>query len=222
MSVYTIVDPGSTHDGDLHKARQLVEIAADVGSNACKFQLLTSAECQGGNVPMDWEWLPELIELGNQKGIDVFASVFDRSGWDYLIHCKCKSAKLSYSQAHKLDQYPHLPPLETVYISQDVMSPVPVLRPARKGDVKPSPMRLIRLWCLPIYPVPYVVNFDSVFPTFNGFSSHCMGIDQEIRAVEAGAKYLEFHVKGPWDSPTPDARFAKSPDLARKLIQRIK
>lgn len=216
------LDPGSTHNGDLHNARRLVEIAADIGASACKFQLLSANETKGGNIGMDWEWMPELIALGKEKGVEVFASVFDRSGWDYLLSLGCKSVKLSYSQAHKLDQYPHLAPLETVYVSQDVMSPALALRPARKGDVKPGPMRLVRYYCLPLYPVPYVVDFEGLFPRFDGFSDHTLGIEQGFRAVQAGAKYLEFHFMGGWQSDTPDGRFAKTPAMAAKLIERVR
>lgn len=222
------LDPGSTHNGDLYKAKRLVEIAADVGANACKFQLLSNAElvkksgAETGNIGIDWEWMPELIALGKEKKVEVFASVFDRSGWDYLLSLGCKSVKLSYSQAHKLDQYPHLAPLETVYVSQDVMSPKLALTPARKGDVKPGPMRLVRYYCVAQYPIPYMVDFECLFPRFDGFSSHCLGIEQEYRAVQAGAKYLEFHIQGDWPSDTPDGRFAKTPAMAAKLIERVR
>jgi sialic acid synthase SpsE len=215
-------DPGSCHDGDLYKAKELVSIGAACGLNAIKFQLLTPNESKGGNIGINWEWMGELIDLGKRKGVEVFASVFDRNGWDYLLSLGCKSVKLSYSQADKLPTYPHLAPLETVYVSQDVMSPTLSLQPARRGDVKPGPMRLVRFFCLPLYPVPFVPSFDGLFPRFDGFSSHCLGIDQEIRAVEAGAKYLEFHFQGTWDSHTPDGRFAKRPQEVEALCKRVK
>lgn len=220
--VEIVVDPGSTHNGDLQKAKQLVEIASRCGADKIKFQLLSAAESKNGNIAINFEWMPELIALGKERKIEVFASVFDRSGWDYVLACGCKSVKLSYSQAHKLDQYPHLAPLETVYVSQDVMSPALALKPARKGDVKPGPMRLIRYYCLPLYPIPYVVDFEGLFPRFDGFSSHALGVEQEVRAVQAGAKYLEFHFMGDWPSDTPDGRFAKTPAMAAKLIERVR
>lgn len=216
------MDPGSTHDGDLHKAIRLVEIAAEVGADAIKFQLLSEKESKGGNVGMDWEWFPDLIALGKQKGVEVFASVFNRSGWDYVIQCGCKSVKLSYSQAQKLNEYPHKTPLENFYVSQDVMSPELALRPIIPRKAPPPDMKLIRLYCLPIYPVPYVVDFEGLFPRFDGFSSHCLGVQQEIRAAEAGAKYLEFHFQGDWISNTPDGRFAKTRAMVEKICKAVK
>lgn len=216
------LDPGSTHDGDLHKAMRLIEIAAATGSDAIKFQLLSPAECKGGNISISWEWFPELIAHGKTKGIEVFASVFDRSGWDYVIQCGCKSVKLSYSQAYKLPEYPHKTPLENFYVSQDVMSPELSLTPIIPRKAPPPDMKLIRLYCLPLYPVPYVVDFEGLFPRFDGFSDHTLGIAQTVRAVDAGAKIIEKHFKGDWASNCPDAKFALSPQDVETMCRRIK
>lgn len=217
-----IVDPGSTHDGDSHKAFRLVEIAANAGADAIKFQLLSDRENKGGNIGMDWEWLPDLIAAGRAKRIEVFASVFDRSGWDYLIKLGCKSVKLSYSQANTLPLYPHSSPLERVYVSQDIMSPRLELTPVQAKGRPPRAMELIRLYCLPLYPVQYVVDFEGLFPRFHGFSSHCLGTAQEIKAAEMGAEVLEFHMQGDWVSNTPDGRFAKTPVMVEKICKAVK
>jgi sialic acid synthase SpsE len=208
--------------GELAKARRLVEIGADCGLDAVKFQLLSEKENTGGNIGMEWEWLPELIELGNQKGVEVFASVFDRSGWDWIVYSGCKSVKLSYSQADKLGTYPHIHPLENIYVSQDVMSPAPVLKPVKHNGAKPPTLNLVRLYCLPFYPVQHLVDFEGLFPRFDGFSSHCLGMMQEVAAATAGAKVLEFHFQGDWKSDCPDGLFAKSPALTEKLCKRVK
>lgn len=222
MSVFIVADPGSTHDGDLHKALRLIDLAAGAGADAIKYQLLTTAECKGGNISIDWETFPELIAHGKTKGIEVFASVFDRSGWDYVIQCGCKSVKLSYSQAHKLNEYKHKTPPESIYVSLDVMSPDPVWDPKVYWRAGSTPSKLIRLFCIAQYPVPFVVDFEGLFPRFDGFSSHCLGIQQEIRAADAGAKVLEFHMRGDWDSPTPDGKFAKSPAMVEKICKAVK
>lgn len=210
MKTWICVDPGSTHDGDLDKANALVKDALTMGANAIKFQLLAEKQLTGGNILLPWEYMPELIALGAEKGIEVFASVFDFAGLSYLMSIGCKSVKFAYSQAELLrDSAASIPEDVKIYASYDVMSPHIC-------------ERATTLYCIPEYPVRYPVNFDGLFPRFDGFSSHCLGIQQEIEAVKAGAKYLEFHIKGDWDSPTPDARFAKSYVEAMKLIDRIR
>jgi len=211
-----IGDPGSCHMGDKKKAKELVKIGADCGLDAVKFQLLTHKEAVGGNIELDWDWLPELIELGELLKIEVFASVFDQNGIKWLYNCGCKSIKFPYSkQFLKILCWEGLivngkpkkknVTFENVYRSSGVMD---------KQD--PS---VINLFCIPEYPVPYFINFSGFFPRFQGFSSHCMGMGEEMRAIEAGAQVLEVHFKGPWEADCPDALFAKSPDLLDKLCK---
>lgn len=231
MTTKIIGDPGSCHMGRLEYAKELVRVGAGAGLNAVKFQLLTSAETKNGNIAMDWEWLPELMDLGDRLGVEVFASVFDRSGWDWLIKCGCKSVKLSYSQANKLSVYPHVSPLVNYFVSEDVMSPPNKLTPvllknpdedSLEAKENRKAMRIIRLYCIPEYPVRYMVDFEGLFPRFDGFSSHCLGIEQDLRAVEAGAKYLEVHYTlDKEDISCPDHRFAKHPFRLEQLCNGI-
>jgi sialic acid synthase SpsE len=215
-----ILDPGSTHDGDRHKADRLIEIAADCGADAIKFQLLTDKEAKAGNIGMDWEWLPDLIALGKTKGIEVFASVFDRSGHEWLAKCGAQSVKYAYSQRDKATPVGQFGGIKTmiprVYVSQGVMDKDPFSGPGWKFSGGK------RLYCIPEYPVPYKIDFEGLFPRFDGFSSHCLGIEQELAAAKAGAEILEFHFQGDWVSDTPDGRFAKTPAMTERLISRIR
>ena len=201
-----ILDPGSTHDGSLGKAEELVHIAKKSGADAIKFQLLTKKQLQGGNIMLPWEWLPALIDVGEELGVEVFASVFNTVGIDYLASCGCESIKFAHSQRE-------------LYYKND-------LREFKNRYVSSNDMKLIKdcinLWCIPEYPVPYIPNFGGLFDKYNGFSSHCMGISQDFKAVLMGAEILEFHIKGSWESKCPDAFFAKSPDQTESLIQQIR
>jgi len=200
-----IGDPGSCHLGSLEKAKELVKIGAYSGLDAVKFQLLTSNETKNGNIGMDWDWLPELIDLGKSLKVEVFASVFDKSGIEWLKHCGCESIKFSYSQK---SAFVERPDFRTVYVS---CAPMTYKTPL-----------VTNLYCIPEYPVRYMVDFEGLFPTFAGFSSHCLGIEQDIRAVEAGARVIEKHFQGNWDSPCPDGNFALKPNQLAELVRRCR
>lgn len=206
---FVIGDPGSTHDGSFVKALTLINIAADCGLDAVKFQLLSPEQERGQNIGMNWEWLPALIDEGIKRKIEVFASVFNMEGVQWLIKYGCKSVKFAYSQLllHKVSAHLHNN-FDKVYMSTDVMN----------GVFENT----INLYCIPQYPVPFIVDFEGLFPKFNGFSSHCLGIRQEQAALRAGAKYLELHYQGKWESNTPDGKFAKTPKELGKLMRIIK
>jgi len=198
-----IGDPGSCHMGDLLRAKELVKIGADCGLDAVKFQLLTYKELTGGNIELNWDWLPELIEYGKRFKIEVFASVFDTNGIDWLKECGCKSIKFPYSQQLLASSAV----FKNTYISSGIMDN--------------QPKTATNLYCIPQYPVPFKCNFDGIFPQFDGFSSHCMGIEQELEAVKCGAKVLEVHFQGNWEAECPDGKFAKRPETLEKLVKAL-
>ena len=232
MAVKIILDPGSTHDGSIDKAKELIRIGAGSGADAIKWQLLGENETKAGNTLLPWAWLPELMDLGKSLGVEVFASVFNRAGAEWLYKCGCASIKFAYSQRLNLgwacDHKTVRSGLDfkRIYVSCDVMHKPDMVMPDTQGnpivfDVTGA-SQFIHLYCVPEYPVPYIVDFEGLFPRFQGFSSHCLGVEQEIRAVRAGAKYLEFHYQGSWSSPCPDARFAKPPKLTEQLVREIR
>lgn len=204
-----IADCGSTHDGDLKKAKELVRIAEDCGADAIKFQLLTAEQLGAGNIMMPWEWLEDLIPLTH---IDVFASVFDLEGIDYLEEIKCRSIKLPYS---KRGMYNNLDfrVFSDVFVSSGIMD-------EQHGEV-------INLYCIPEYPVPYTIYWGDIFTRFDGFSDHTLALDQTYMAIEmmralGKEPIIEKHFQGYWDSPCPDAKFAIKPDMLEDLCKTIR
>jgi len=209
-----IGDPGSCHMGNLHKAYDLIRAANDCGLDAVKFQLLTSKQCTGGNINLDWTYLPTLMDLGAKIGIEVFASVFDYTGAAWLKQCGAKSIKFSYSKSDLLNEnliknialsFDH------VYVSHDTMTPKILLE------------KYISLYCIAEYPVKYLIDFEGLFPRFDGFSSHTLGIKQDIVAINAGAKIIEKHFTLDDDYiQCPDHNFALRPAQLKQLCDYAK
>jgi len=208
-----ICDPGSCHLGDITLARDLVKVAADAGADAVKFQLFPKEMEKNGNIRLKYMYMPELVDYGNEKGIEVFASVWDLDGMFQLMECGCQSIKFAYSMRESLLlQVDCLRLFKNIYMSGDVMTNFPDL----KG--------LIKLYCIPEYPVKYQADFEGIFPRFKGFSSHTLGIKQDIEAIRHGAEIIEKHIRL-YDyqcDNVPDGKFALAPDKLTKLISHAK
>lgn len=213
-SVRIIGDPGSTHNGSLEKCKELVSIGKDCGLDAVKFQLLTQNELGNGNIGFDWETFPEILEHAYKVGTQVFASVFDQSGADWLKRNGVKKIKFSYSQRGKLELYDRLHFFDEVFLSCGVMDGVVKLG---SNTIK----NLTRLYCIPEYPVPYEINFENIFDRFDGFSDHSMGISQTLKARDAGCAIFEKHFKGDWETYCDDAKFALNPKELEKLCKEL-
>ena len=196
--IKVIADPGSCHMGNLERALELTRVAAACGCDAIKWQLFR--DDSNGNIPLNREWFEALV---GSADIEVFASVWDREAIDLLIRCKCKSIKFSYSQSQNWFSYPGSQFSHT-YVSGDLST---------RGWVS----RAIKLYCIPLYPVPYLIDFDGLFPRFDGFSSHCLGIEQDKAAIRAGAKIIEKHFQLDDVSACPDGNFAIRPAKLKEL-----
>lgn len=210
--VKIIADPGSTHMGNLKQAKQLVKIAKDADCDAVKFQLFKTEHVESENIPLPYEWMSDLCEAGELLGIEVFASVWDQEGIDKLLECECKSIKLAYSQAHKTYA---LGEFTNVYKSFGVMNRQP--KEYESDNVK-------HLYCIPEYPVKYMIDFEWIFVRFDGFSDHTLGYQQTIRAVEAGAKIIEKHFR-PYGAnvyKTPDGTFALDASLLSRMVKKVR
>lgn len=207
MAIKVIIDPGSTHMGKLDYARELIDIAKDLGVYAIKFQLFGPEFAKGGNIPLPKEWLPELIERADQKVI-VTASAFDDEHLDFLIRLKVPFIKFAYSQKHKIDwQRKALEMGIKSIVSCDVMTDHQVLLGSE------------RLYCISEYPVQYQIDFENIFPRFDGFSSHCLGVKQDERAIMAGARMIEKHITlDHADISCPDHFFALHPKEMEQLV----
>ena len=97
MSIFTIAEIGINHNGDLEIAKKLIDVAAEAGANAVKFQkrtinLVYSKELldeprespwgttqreqkEGLEFGLDEYW--EIDSYCKEKGIDWFASAWD-------------------------------------------------------------------------------------------------------------------------------------------------
>lgn len=200
MSTRLIAELGSCHMGKLERIKEAIDRCKASGIDALKLQLFPNEAryTDAGNVWLDPSLFTEAFLYGRSIGFSVSASAFDEESARFLMAHNPEFIKLAYS---KKDQSHWFKPVgdhrPEMIISCDVMTDHLV------------PTAATKLYCIPEYPVRYEVCFDELFPRFNGFSDHTLGIRQTINAVKAGAILIEKHVRlGYADETCPDARFA--------------
>lgn len=152
------------------------------------------------------------MEYGEEQGITISASTFEQDEFYFLLKTNPKFIKFAYSRKEKdLQIFETLGSGIEAIVSCDVMTDHLVHPEATK------------LFCLPLYPVYFNVCFDTLFPRFNGFSDHTLGIDQTLRAVESGATVIEKHITlNHSDINCPDSYFALRPGELSALIANIR
>ena len=106
---YFVADIAANHDGDLDRAKRLIQLCADAGANAAKFQNFRAPRivsdrgfrALGAQVThqakwkksvfevykdaaVSWDWTPELQKECDACGIDYFSSPYDLEAVDML------------------------------------------------------------------------------------------------------------------------------------------
>ena len=101
---YVIAEAGSNHNRDLGMARELIDVAADAGADAVKFQTYTGAGLYSSKAPrfsnmpderspreliddiaLPREWQRELMSHARDRGIHFFSTPFDHEAVDSLV-----------------------------------------------------------------------------------------------------------------------------------------
>jgi sialic acid synthase SpsE len=122
---FIIAEAGSNHDGDINQAFRLIEVAAEAGADAVKFQLFSAekiaartreqiAELKdefgkfGDNLfefykklELPFEWLESLNDLAMEKGIIFLTTPFDETAADQLEAIDVPAIKIaSFEMVH--------------------------------------------------------------------------------------------------------------------------
>lgn len=210
--IKVIVDPGSCHMGKLDYAKELIDVAADAGAWAIKFQLFKGSE--NGNIELSREWWSQLVDYAKGR-IEIFASVFDEEAVQLLHDSGINRAKLAYSQAFNLRLIKKAKKLGMKIWASGDWSNYP-----EYADV--------RFICIPEYPPKQVAQVTpkeqrSGIKAFEGFSSHHLGYKTDLRLLpELDVEYLEKHLTLDYDDiDCPDHWFALSPKELRELVKEV-
>src|SRR6056297_3603351 len=100
---YVIAEAGSNHNGDLEIAKELIDIAADAGADAVKFQTFRAEDLyveESGEVEylddersiydiiedmeMPYEWIPKLHDYCHKQGVEFLSTPFDAGSAEKL------------------------------------------------------------------------------------------------------------------------------------------
>jgi len=245
---YVVAEAGSNHCGELDTALRLVDVAAEAGADAVKFQLFTAdrmyppgagvADYLGDPTSIDEiirtlelapEWLPELAGRAAERGLDFLATPFDEEAVDVLE---------PYVPAYKIASYEltHAPLLRYVAAKgkpvvlstgaatlEEAREAVATLREAGAPEV-------VVLQCTARYPAPLETLGIGAIPQLRAELDAPVGLSDHSRepligpiaAVALGACMLEKHFTLSNDLPGPDHRFALEPPELAAMVAAVR
>ncbi|MDD5163419.1 MAG: N-acetylneuraminate synthase family protein [Candidatus ainarchaeum sp.] len=234
---------------NFRQALRLIDIAAEAGADAVKFQLYRAKKLYVADagradylkqkkpinsiireMELPFEWIPRLGKYCKKKGIVFLCTPFDTEAVDEL-----EKAGIS---AYKVGSYAisHLPLIK--YIARKAKPVILSCGASDYGKIKKAigtikssgNSRIVLMQCTTKYPTPLsAINLRSIpylskkFRVIAGLSDHSREpLIAPLGAVALGAKAIEKHFTTDNSLPGPDHKFAVLPDELKEMVSGIR
>lgn len=218
--VYVIGEIGLNHNGDVSLAKELIDVAADAGAQAVKFQKRTPAVSTpehmkdvvrstpwGEMTYLDYRYRVEFdreqyIEIGDHatlRGLDWFASPWDGPSVDFLEDLNVAAYKVASASVTDEGLLRRIEETGKPVILSTGMS---TLEQIDRAVFLLDPARLAVLHATSTYPLPpeeanllTIPALAARYPGIPiGYSGHERGLQISIAAVALGACVVERHI----------------------------
>ncbi len=247
-----VAEAGVNHNGDLDLAMRLVDVAADAGADAIKFQSFKAdrvvsrsapmAEYQqrntGQDIPMlemirRLELSPEhhrrLLDRCRQRGILFLSTPFDEASADLLDELAVPAFKLPSGEVTNPDLLRHVARKGKPVILSTGMSTLEEVACAVDTLEEEGCPSITLLQCVSNYPAdPRDVNLramktmEMAFGWPVGYSDHTLGNEVALAAVALGACLLEKHFTLDRGLPGPDHKASAEPAELAALVRGVR
>lgn len=218
--VYVIAEIGLNHNGDVDLAKRLIDVAADSGAQAVKFQKrtpdistpehmkLTPRETPWGTmsyleyryrVEFEREQYTEIGDYATMRGLDWFASPWDEPSVDFLEDMNVVAYKIASASITDMGLLARIAATGKPVILSTGMSTFEEVEAA--VDMLGT-NGLVILHATSTYPLPPAEANLRMIPTLQerypgvpvGYSGHETGLQISLAAVALGATVVERHI----------------------------
>ena len=245
---FVIAEAGSNHNGELSIAKELIEVAADAGADAVKFQTFRAEDLyveESGDVEyldddrsiyeiiesmeMPYDWIPELHDYCHEQGVQFMSTPFDKRSAAELAEYVPAWKVASYTSSH-IPFLEHLAGTDKPIIMstgahdlEEIEESVTTLQDAAVSD-------LVLLQCVAAYPTPLseinlrvIETLREEFNVLTGLSDHTLDpVTAPTAAVALGASVVEKHFTLDKSMEGPDHEFALEPDELNQMVSSMR
>lgn len=235
---FIIGEIGMNHDGNKAKAKELIDMAADAGVNAVKFQSFRATDIINPTLPADYDpqepvpdkfkwfyeyiqqyelpydWHDELIAYANARGL-VFISTPCSSEAVEFLSCRTPAYKIASMDLTNLPLIEDIGGRKKPVIMSTGIGSIGEIENAIMVLEDKGTSQIALMHCVSNYPArPEELNLkniqmlETVFGFPVGFSDHSLGTTSSIAAVALGACIIEKHITLSRNTLGPDHYFA--------------
>jgi N,N'-diacetyllegionaminate synthase len=237
---YVIAEAGSNHNGDLETAFRLIDIAADCGADAVKFQAvsfdtLTSDGENAGlksavdQITLDREWHRRLKDRCVAAGIEFLTTPTYEEAVDDLVETGVAALKIASMDLTNVPFIRYAASKGIPLIISRGMSTMGEIDTAIRSARGAGNEDIALLHCIANYPTnPRDVNLNSMttlaaaYDIPVGYSDHTEGESIAAAAVALGARVVEKHFTYDRTIKGFDHFYAIEPDGLKRMISGIR
>jgi pseudaminic acid synthase len=250
--IFIIAELSANHNNSLERAEAIVRAAADAGADAVKLQTYTADTL---TIPCDneyfrikgtlwegrtlydlyqeaytpWEWMPHLMALAGDLGLDCFSTPFDSSAVDFLEGCGISRYKIASFEAIDISLLQKVAATGKPVIMSTGMATLAEIDEAVRTLRANGTDDLTLLKCTSAYPAPpeeinllTIPHLAQAFSCPVGLSDHTLGSAVAVAAVALGANVIEKHFTLSRADGGPDSAFSMEPEEFKQMVHDIR
>lgn len=242
---FIIAEAGINHNGDIKKAKMLIDKAAECGADAVKFQTHLpekemlkdsfTAKYVGSSlfdllkkVELSKQNHIQLKKYAEKKGILFLSTPFSREAADLLEETGVNAYKVGSGEMTNLPLLEHIAQKRKPMIISTGMCTFKEVRET-VNFIKKFKNDFIILHCTSSYPTKYedvnlrvIEKLKKEFKIPVGLSDHSEGIYTALAAVVLGACVLEKHFTISKKWPGPDQKASIEPKELKELVKGVR
>lgn len=235
---FIIAEVGSNHDRKIGQAKALIDIAAQSKVDAVKFQLFKAERLVPQDHPAFFvlksnefprEWIKELFDYAQDKGLVFLASPFDHEAVDLLEDLGIEAFKFASPEIFDYPLLKYAASRGKAMILSTGMCSIPDIKAALDVIEPQHNRQIVLMHCISLYPTePKEANLrmmddmKKAFPYPVGFSDHTMNTLTAVAAVSRGACVIEKHFTVSRSLKGPDHAYALEPDELARMVSDIR
>jgi sialic acid synthase SpsE len=238
-----IAEIGINHEGDVAKARRMVDDAASAGCECVKFQchviddeMIPNDVVPGNATETIWNIMARcalseaddrmLKTYAEGRGLIYMSTPFSRAAADRLESMDVPAYKIGSGECNNYPLVRHIASFGKPVILSTGMNDLESIRPAVE-ILRSAGVPYALTHCTSMYPTPYskvrlgaIPQLRDTFPdAVVGLSDHSLGNYTCLAAVALGARILEKHFTSDKSWPGPDVPISMDPAELRDLVR---
>jgi len=238
-STYIVAEAGINHNSDVKIAKKMIEVAAQCGANAIKFQTFTPDELFSEvvnpnlyNLSKTWVLSKqdhvELQKHAKKNKITFFSTPCGTKSANLLKNLKVPFMKIASGEITNLELIDHIAKMKIPMMISTGMTSISEISKVIE-IVQSHKCKFSLLHCVSSYPakssdanLSTISQLRDMFNVSVGFSDHTVGIDVSLAAVALGATIIEKHFTLDKNMEGPDQKLSIDPKELSELVKKTR